>query len=343
MLLSAGLASVAFSDRFVYYKTIETPYKKVAWNLHLINRKPENVEGKLVLLGSSLIQGGINDSILSRAGIPTLNMAVPHNGNDLNLYFFEKIQALKPKEVLWLKGKVPFTGLHKLSPLLYKPKELVARGQALNGSFIHYFFKRVKLSLEYISFSLFQGDWNLTPEQLDFIEKSYGFIPAPGIISQTVYLEYSSGEVLRNDEYYNLYLNDYTYQKEKAGKGPLRLVLGKRQFIDQVFLKSNFFRNVVSQEKFISKAQEKSKIQEIEFSKIYIPLLIDAMTSDNVNYRRRFFRKSSTDMENPIALPSYRFLNDKRYWSDVDHVSADGATLLTQIYSEFILARKLGK
>ena len=337
LILCIGLTSINFSDNFIFFKTLDTPYKKVAWNLNLIENSPDLIKGKTIFLGSSLIQGGINDSILSSKGLPSINMGVPHNGNDLNLYFFDRIKNLQPKEVVWLKGKVKYTGLHKLTPLLYKPSSILSNGQGINSSFIRYFFKRVKLAMEYLQFAVFRYDWKPTEEQNRFLEQSYGFIPAPGIVSKEVFEDYKNGSVSRNDEYYNLYLNDYTYLREKLGSGPNLLTIWRRRLIDQFYLRSNFIRNVGSQEGFIDRAQAASLNLNIPFHKIYIPLLLDASLEQHVEYDRQFYRSSYSDKKEPINLSSYQFLMQQSYWSDVDHVSSEGAEILTRSYFKFLL------
>ena len=62
MTVCAALNEITFSDEFIIEKTVDTEYKKVAWNLDLLNNNPERINGKLIFLGSSLVQGGIQDS-----------------------------------------------------------------------------------------------------------------------------------------------------------------------------------------------------------------------------------------------------------------------------------------
>lgn len=331
LLLCTVLSSLTYSERFIMYKTLDTPYKKVAWNLSLIEKHPERLKNSTVFLGSSLVQGAIQDSLLQANNIPALNMAVPHNGNDLNLYFFERIMPYNPKKIFWLKGKVPYTGLHKLTPLLYKPAGLLSKGQGLNSSFIRYFFKRVKLSMEFIGFQLFQGEWKPSSSEQAFLNRPYGYIIAPGALDSEVFASYQQKSNSRTDEYFNLYLNEFKYQKE-LGEGGIghTVQYWKRKLVHQGYLKSNFLRNVGAQEAFVSQALAQGQENQIELTKLYVPLLVDAFDYSQVSYKRSFYQNTKTDAEVPVySLNEFSFLSRADLWSDEDHVNEEGAFLFT--------------
>lgn len=331
LIICTVLSSLTYSERFIMYKTLDTPYKKVAWNLNVIEKHPERLKNSTVFLGSSLVQGAIQDSLLQAKNIAAVNMAVPHNGNDLNLYFFERILPLNPEKVVWLKGKVPYTGLHKLTPLLYKPGTLLSKGQGLNSSFIHYFFKRVKLSMEFIGFQLFQGEWKPTSSEQTFLNRPYGYIIAPGALEQEVFVSYQQKGNARTDEYFNLYLNDFKYQKELGADGIGHTVQNwKRKLVHKGYLKSNFLRNVGAQEAFVSQAVDQGLENQIELTKLYVPLLVDAFDYSQASYRRSFYQKTTTDEQVPVnSLNAFTFLGQADLWSDEDHVNEEGAFLFT--------------
>lgn len=337
--LCSALNSIQFSHDFIVLKTIDTPYRKVAWNMLMIEKHPERFQGSTIFLGSSLVQGAVNDSLLSQNGMKYINLAVPHNGNELNLYFLEKVVELKPEKVIWLKGKVPYSGLHKLTPLIYTPSELLSRGQTFNSSFVRYFFKRTKLSMQYLGFLLLDGKLELTKNQQTFLGKVYGYISAPGQLSQKVFNDYTDGKISRNDEYYNLYLNNYKYTSEqgKSGLGQL-FKFWKRKLVQEKYLKSNFIRNVKCQENFILQAKGLMDINGIKFQKMYIPLLIDVLNYDGVDYQRSYYQSTSSDTSDVLYFMNYTFLSRVNYWSDVDHLSKEGATHFTNKLS-FQLAK----
>jgi hypothetical protein len=325
-------SQVTFSDEFIVYKTKDTAYKKIGWNINLLENHSERIRGGTIFLGSSLVQGAINDSLMQQEGFNAINMGVPHNGNEIGLYFLNRLKKKKPREVIFLKGKTPFQGLHKMTPLLHTSSSLFKAGQGFNPDYISFVFKKSKLCLEYIFFKLLQGDKIKDASYQSFLTRKYGVIYANNTISEEVYndtMERITGG--KTDEYYNLYLNDYLYRNEVNANSLLnKIKVVKRELVLNFWMRTNFIKNTKSQEKFVQKAIEISRANHIEISKLYIPKLVDVKDYSDTDYKRSFYESVPSDSIGVYGLESYKFLMPRRHWADFDHLDESGAELYTE-------------
>nr|WP_299381535.1 hypothetical protein [Allomuricauda sp.] len=323
------LSQKHYSDDFIIYKTIDTHYKKVAWNITLLNNRSDVLNGSTIFLGSSIVQGGINDSILSAAGIHAVNMGVPHNANELGLYFQKRVLAKsKPKKIVYLKGKIPYKGLHKLTPLLYTSSDLFSIGQTANLDYIHFVFKKVKLTFEYYFYLM--DPHKPSKDQTSFLAQTHGHVNTNNIIQETTYnniLTQKGASV--SDESFNLYLNGYLYQRENGNsKFAQQLKIWKRKLVE-LYFGINFMFNQDNQEKFIEMAIEDCKARKIDVQKLYIPILIDV--GNNTGYKRSNFRPTSSDEGiDLIQLEELDFLKPLDFWEDRDHLNHKGSAEFTK-------------
>jgi len=318
------LSEIAFSDDFIIHKTINTQYKKVAWNINLLNNKSDKIRNSTIFLGSSLVQGAVNDSILKINGIKAINMGVPHNGNELWLYFLNRIKKKKPAKIYFLKGKIGYRGLHKLTPLVYTSSELLRSGQNLNLNFVSFIFKKARLSFEFLKFKIFKPEHESIDNQ--FLNKEDGFVYDIHAIKRKDF-----DKNIKNsdfDEYFNLYKNGFLYNKEKKQNLFFKKIKILKRYLIHSFFKKDFFHNFKTQQKFIKTAQILCKENNIKFKKIYIPLLVDVNNHSGYNQSR--YINVETDYNLILELNTYDFLNSVEYWSDKDHLSKEGAHVFTE-------------
>lgn len=324
LLVCFLLSELEFSDAFIIEKTKDTAFEKVAWNINLINNNSEQIKGSTIFLGSSLVQGGINDSLLNAKGFKTINMGVPHNGNEIPLYFLNRLKDKKPKEVIILKGNTPFQSLHKMTPLLYTSSQIFSFGQSINLDYVRFLFKKTKLALEYM---FYKNASNTVT--LDLFKKKYGVIFDEHTISEETYESWvNQNLVKKGDEYYNLYQNGFLYNKEKNANTVIkRLKIFKRKTVYHLWSKNNFLTNIDSQENYIKTSYKICNTKGIQFSKIYIPKLIDV--NNYMGYKRNTFKQTETDYLGVIFFKDYNFLKKRNHWADADHIDESGANLFT--------------
>lgn len=322
------LSEKSFNDDFLIFKTINTHYKKVAWNINLINKKPSLLDGSTIFLGSSIVQGGINDSLINSKGIKAINMGVPHNGYELGLYFQNRIlNVAKPNKIFFLQGKISYGGLHKLTPLLYTSSELLNNGQTINLDYIRFIFKKSKLTLEYLFFRLKQKS-EYTNENEAFLRSAFGQINTSNVISTEEYEKYTAQiQGLSVDESFNLYLNDYLYQNEKQESKFKQKLKRYKRIATDLILNNNFIFNRKNQQKFFDKAVCIPNIKNTTVEVIYIPILIDA--SNTGDYSRKDFKKGPSCNVDIIHLKNHKFLKKRKFWSDKDHLNNKGANEFT--------------
>tara|TARA_B100001109_G_C18848711_1_gene468184 strand:+ start:541 stop:1569 length:1029 start_codon:yes stop_codon:yes gene_type:complete len=311
------ICEIKVSDHFIVYKTENTAYEKVAWNLNLINNQPKRIENSIVFFGPSLVQGGICDSTLNANDIKALNFGVNHFGNDLSLFFLKRIKHLKPKEVIFHKKKSSYSKLHKLTPLLYTPIELLKDGQRLNLYFLTYIFKRTALVFEYLSLTSF-----------DRIDTSY----VPNYHFGVRYEKATSYNILKpakrdRTEMTNLHLNDFRFISERGNQSfSMKIKIYHRKWLHYLNYNSTLF-NENSQENFVNKAFEICSANDFRFSKIYIPEVGDLKNLEN--HKQTFYMNSDSD-KNVICFKNFHFLNDSIYWADIHHLNKKGAISFTE-------------
>lgn len=333
VLLTCFLFSqVKFSDEFIIYKTKDTAFKKIGWNINILENYPERIEGSTIFFGSSLVQGAINDSLMQDKGLNVINMGVPHNGNEIGLYFLKRLKDMNPSEVVFLKGKTSFQGLHKMTPLLYTSTSLFKAGQGFNLDYIGFVFKKSKLSMEYLFFKFFPPKKLEDASYESFLSRKYGVVYATDTIAESVYestMERTNGN--KTDEYYNLYLNDYLYRNEVKANSLLKEIkVAKRKLVLNFWMKTNLIKNTKSQESFIQSAIELCGASNIEMRKIYIPKLVDVKDYTNVDYERSYYKSVPSDSIGIYQLESFEFLMQRKYWADFDHLNERGADLFTE-------------
>lgn len=313
------ISQVQYSDEFLIHKTINTSYSKIAWNIDVINNSPDKIKDGLIFFGSSLTTGGISDSVFTAQGYKCLNMGVNNSGNALSLYFLKRIIHLQPKSIYFLKRKTSRYSLHPMTPLLYKPSQLLHDGQTINTTFLSYLLKRTKYSIEYLIFNLLEKSTN------EVIRKEYGlrnFISKKNLVLN---------DIEKNARLYNeqisLPANNFTYQHEKNNDSFfLKIKLWRRKVI---YKYPQFYgpSNSVSQEMFIMKLKEICDENSIVFNKIYIPVISDCF--EYSGYKNLFYRKNASD-RNILCLDDFSFLKDNSYWTDESHLNKIGAEIFTK-------------
>ncbi len=314
------LDSVKISDDYIVYKTAGTSYHKIAWNLDLINNHPERIKGKLLFMGSSLVQEGISDSLLSFSGFPALNCATNGNGNELVLYFLKRLLPFQPSAVYLQQYKTDKTGLHGLTPMILRPGELLESGQAINLHFVEYMFKRVGHVCDYLL-------WQAAGTSYTNISYSrYGQVNRDSsIYSQQ---SFAAIDTIAMKDYFNFFrpdLVDYTLIKEMNCAGiKIKLKrLGRSLYYG--FRNWNFIYNGASQTDFVAKAIELCRNYQITVNRLYVPLLADAKIKKN--FDKTFY--VPTKNKSTLSLANFSFLDSAIYWNDRAHLSRKGSVAFT--------------
>tara|TARA_R110002051_G_scaffold125961_1_gene199286 strand:- start:4833 stop:5882 length:1050 start_codon:yes stop_codon:yes gene_type:complete len=323
-----ALSELQFSDDFLIEKTKGTAYEKVGWNINMIHNHKDEIENSIVFFGSSYVLNGVNDSILNSKGIKSVNLAIKHNGNDLSLYFLKRIIPLKPKEVVFLKGKTAFRNLHKLAPLLYRPSNLIADGQNFNLTFVSYLFKRTKLSLDYIYFEI-----SKKPDDGLIDKNKFGIRYEESFLSENDFYDHEKIKGLqKEEENFNLYRTNFLYKNEAANPSFFnRIKALKRKWTLKYYSQNDWITNFGSQEHFIKKAKEICVNNEILFTQIYMPVVSDVVS--DLSGEETFYMPLESDAHTIYHLKNYSFLNDNTFWTDKHHLTKKGSIVFT---NEFI-------
>lgn len=323
-----ALSELQFSDDFLIEKTKETAYEKVGWNINMIQNHKDEIKNSRVYFGSSYVLNGVNDSILNSKGIKSVNLAIKHNGNDLSLYFLKRIIPLQPKEVIFLKGKTAFRNLHKLAPLLYSPSNLIADGQNFNLTFVSYLFKRTKLSLEYIYFTINQKE-----KEVSIDKNKFGIRYEESFLSENDFYDKEKiKELQKEEENFNLYRTNFLYKKEIAKPSFLNQIMAiKREWTLKYYSQNDLVTNFKSQEHFIKKAKDICENNGVLFTQLYMPVVSDVVS--DLSGEQTFYMPLESDAATIYYLKDYSFLNDNTFWTDKHHLTKKGSISFT---NEFI-------
>lgn len=312
---------VKVSDEYIIYKTNGTSFHKIAWNIDLVNNHPERITGKNVFLGSSLVQEGLDDSLLSESGIPSLNCATNGNGNEIVLFFLKRILPHKPKAIYLQLYKTDKTGLHNLTPMILSPFELLEEGQSINLHFIQYAFQRPYYIADYLI-------WRLRGSQgVVVTQRNYGQVSR----DSSFYTIKSFAAIDKSfmEDYFNFFrpeLVNYTLvsEKEKEGlKYGLKRVARKMYF---AYRGLDFVYNGKTQTNFVSKAFGLCNKSRVPVKRLYVPLLADVKIGKE--FDESFY--VPTENKNILSLKNFTFLDSVIYWSDRAHLSKEGSELFTK-------------
>lgn len=314
------LCEIELPNDFIVYKTEGTSYEKIVWNLDLLENEPERISKSVIFLGPSLVQGGVEDSVLTAQGIPAINMGVNHNGNEIELWFLQKLLPHSPKAVYLHLSKETHVLLHPMTPLLYTPSLLLLSGQSLNIPFCNFLIKRISYVVEYFFWS------STTKNKVKMVKLAYGIRHEEGSLSSEVISGIGESEIERLSESAVLPLNDFRFQSEKDARG---LSFSAKRIIRWLKYKAknvNFLFNAGSQQRFVEESFSLCKRKGVPIAELYLPVVVD--TKINRKFNQQFFAPRATGKI--AALNSYTFLNKAEYWFDMNHLSRKGAILFTQ-------------
>lgn len=313
------LCEIELPNEFVVYKTEGTSYEKIAWNLNLLDNKSESISNSAIFFGPSLVQDGVDDSVLTAHGISALNMGVNHNGNEIELWFLQKVLPHSPKAVYLHLSKETHVFLHPMTPLLYKPSLLLLSGQSFNIPFCNFLIKRISYVVEYFFWS------SATKNKAKGVKLAYGIRHEEGSLPPEVFLGIGETEVERLSESVVLPLNDFRFKSEKDAQG----VLSAKRIFRWLKYKAknvNFFFNAESQQKFVKESFTQCLKNNIPIAELYLPVAVDAKI--DAEFGQQFFAPRITSKI--VSLNSFTFLNKAEYWFDMNHLSKRGSILFTQ-------------
>ncbi|PBQ31549.1 hypothetical protein CNR22_07140 [Sphingobacteriaceae bacterium] len=331
LFISFLLDSVVIEDDYIIYKTSNTSYEKIGWNLNLIKRYPEKIKGADVFLGSSLIQADVSDSILRANGVPAINFGVNGTGHEIERFFLERIAPCKPGKVYLHLYKIDKGALHDMTPLLYTPLSLLKRGQSFSIYFIRFLLKRIYFVADYLVWKLDEEsdkDWQYYPE--------YGSVCRDGGFTKEKYSDIKK-EV--SDDYFysfNLHRNSFIKETEKGSGNFYTRVIPLVRRVRYSFYNSDFIFNTGSQSRFALSCLEFCKANNLETKRLYLPMVTDAKINkdfDDTFYVPRGYFPI-------ITLKNFDFLDSARYWADMAHMSKEGADIFTKkLVEEKIIIR----
>lgn len=312
---------IKVSDDYVIHKTVGTSFHKIAWNIDLINNHSEKITGKNIFMGSSLVQEGLCDSLLSENGIPSLNCATNGNGNELVLYFVKRLLSHKPKAIYLQLYKTDKTGLHNLTPMMFTPLELLQEGQSFNLHFIEYLFKRPYYVADYLIWKMggSKSVW-ITPRNYGQISRDSTFYTVSG---------FAAIDKKAMEDYFNFFrpdLVDYTMISEKGKSGIKYDLKRKARRIYYSYRSLDFIYNGKTQTKFVSEAFDLCNKNNIPVKRLYVPLLADVKI--NKDFDESFYVPSQN--KSIVSLKNFSFLDSVIYWGDRAHLSKEGSLKFTK-------------
>jgi hypothetical protein len=303
LVFSLLFVSINISDSYVIYKTKGTVYDKVAYNLDVINSKPEKISNAIVFLGPSYVLSGISDQVLMNNGIKSINLAINHMGKDVELYFAKRVLNLKPKKI-YIYANSECYDLHPMTALLYDPISLINSGQSINFSFLKdYLIKRIPFVMDYIKWELInKSNYNTT-------ETEWGVLYIEDICTKNIY------DSLKKIAEYEYITRENNFINQNTALQPI--VGSIKDIIGYCFF------NKGSQHRFLLNIL--SSANNTEIAGIYIPMLEDAVIPKETQ-NEKYFANTRIKIE---TLNDFRLLGKSQYWADKSHLSKEGSIYFT--------------
>jgi hypothetical protein len=316
-----SICEIKITDEKVIKITSETSYEKIAWNLKLLNQNNTRFKNSYVFLGSSWVQGGINDSLLTSKGINSINMAVNHSGADLDYYFTKRIIPFKPQKILIHRFPNGQGVFHPMIPLLMTPLEYVSTFKQITFNFI---FNFIPKRFFFVIKSLLIWE-DLKPEK--DLSKYFGW----------------RSEGNSNIKYDSIQQNNLLNEKIN-----LRSIIKSEQIASNGIRKStntykNIWRRLLSIIWFgngelirIKNIQICNK-SKIDVQELYIPNFADALYDSKHNDTNYFFIPTGFRNE-CLFIKNVSFLANQKFWYDPDHLNTIGSNIFTDsLYNNYFL------
>ncbi|MCB0695805.1 MAG: hypothetical protein KDC07_00490 [Chitinophagaceae bacterium] len=305
-----GLSQIHISDEFVIEKTHETSYEKLAWDLKKLQH-PETLNDANIFIGPSLVQGDVNDSMLTASGIYSVNMAINHNGFDLDHYVAKRIMEVSKTEKMFLyRPRDGGSMLHPMMPLLVSPIDYACTYHQFPVTFIRkYFPKRVYFAMQYLWSKVFPGNAIYQPS-------AYGWRGEVNTVIGSMKDNEAAieEEIARREDFGKTRINkDGTFYTPSTIKSYWRKTL-------------YYYRGAAEPIRRIT--VESAQKYNIPVSEIYMPVYDDAIIDSRTD-NKTFFRQISGYDYDCFTLSSYSFLNDSNLWFDHHHLNSNGAVMFT--------------
>lgn len=319
IVLCFAIGNVKITDEYICYKTKNTSYEKIAWNLNLINNHPEKINGSILFFGPSLTQAGICDSTFQANKINAINFGTNGAGNEVELFFLEKAIKYKPKKIFLHIYKGEHKDLHNMTPLLYTSVGLLQAGQNVNFNYLSFLFKRASYVLDYFVWELFIENFQVESYS------SFGSRGESASVSDEFYAGIEKETMLDFFESVNLSKNEFRKSTELNRKGFYFNLIKFRRSVIYFLNNFEFVNNIESQNNFDRTAFELSKLRNIEINHLYIPVIADVKIDKDFN--ELFY--NTYDGKPVSSLKNFKFMDSCVYWADMTHLSKKGGIAFT--------------
>ncbi len=311
------IGEIKISDEKVI-KLVPVDYSKVIWNLDLINKRPNLINGSVVFIGSSLIDQGISDSLLCAKGIKSINMGVSRAGFDLDYYFVRRILKFKPRMIYLIRMPNGSSQSHPVTPLLMSPISHLVTFKQFNLNFIRsYIPKRILFVIKSILIS--------DSKMAEKTSKLYG---------QT----YLKNQYLKLD---NSQLDKFIYESKKKLEKINHDSIDNNGIHISKSIIGNIWRYFIAYfiygngEKIRNQTHKLCQAHNVLSREIYIPCYADAILNKEMrqSFQRNFVLNSQLDC---LYIKDMEFLNNSKYWRDINHLSYKGSLVFTDSLYTYI-------
>jgi len=295
---------IPLSDDFLVFKTANTGYSKLGWDLRLFRDRAPELAGATVFIGPSYFNNGIDTDALTAGGLKAFNLAVNLPGREMDLYLTRKALRAGVARIVYCAMREPAEG-HPMAALILNPFEYLEAGQTVNYSFVTFFAQRVLMEVA-------QAEWWLSghPEGApDPAISPTGHVPAEGSVTADAW------ENLRRQ----VESPTWTQRLVTAGKD---LFLGPA---GDNFVYQDLLSDKGSQSRALRKVVALCREAGVLPLSLRIPGLADTFAGAH-----RGPPLASAQVLPVLELPDDRFLQDPALWANEGHLSKAGSTLFTQ-------------
>lgn len=314
------ICEIKVSDASIVAMTAGTPYEKLAWDIEMLNHHPERFDNAIVFVGPSLVQGGVNDSLLSKKGIKGINMGVNHFGYDMDYYVTKRVvENTHPKKIYLFKSQDGGAMLHPMIPMAISPIQYWHIFQQFPLNFISlYYPKRLYFVVRSLIITMTGEKNNYTPTQMYGVREQEETGVSEKIDSNAIDEHKNTLAMYKK----NIINEDGTYPTQSSLKKYWRKALSIVRGTPQPL--TSYTVTLV-------------KKKGIEVSYLYMPVYYDALI-DNLTDDRSYFIKWAGDKEKTLQFANYSFLKDYKLWADYHHLNAKGSAIFADSLANMLHA-----
>jgi hypothetical protein len=329
IILVLGLSVFFIRWNKKYYTDIPngTQYGKATWVYNKLDTLTVD-QNTVVFFGSSMMERGMNDSMLSENGsVRYVNLAIPEPCNVLVYDLLQKVlKKGKPKKIYFTLKCVPTTGIHPIWSIIEDPSAIIA--SIANGNFSAFrgVFYHVGWNLNYLT-RFMKDDIKYAPP---YVSK-WGHV-AP--VSKLTQAQWEDSYDDRSRKFSKMLENQEILSRGEKLKEPEGVLQLPRKYWQRLYQwNTRKIRNADYQDFILNESCKACEAAGVDYGFIFYPPPLQVAAKKSyvtVEYYQKRILKNVDPAKHRILYYEPESLNNRDCWEDIDtHLSEKGSFIYT--------------